>query len=36
MYRLEDSVLKFLTVRVKEKDLQAAAVETVESGSGGV
>jgi len=36
MYRLEDSVLKFLTVRIKEKDLQEAAVETVESDSGGV
>jgi len=36
MYRLEDSVLKFLTVRVKEKDLQEAAVETVEPDSGSV
>ena len=36
MYRLEDSVLKFLTIRVKEEDLKEAAVEAVESDSGGV
>jgi len=36
LYRLEDSVLKFLTVRVNEEDLQVPAVETVESDSGGV
>ena len=36
LYRLEDSVLKFLTVRVEEEDLQEAAAETVESDSGGV
>ncbi len=36
LYRLEDSVLKFLTVRVEEEDLQETAVETVESDSGGV
>ena len=36
LYRLEDSVLKFLTVRVEEEDFQAAAAEPVESESGGV
>ena len=36
LYRLEDSILKFLTVRIDEKDLQVPAVETVESDSGGV
>ena len=36
LYRLEDSVLKFLTVRVDEETLQVPAVETVESDSGGV
>ena len=36
LYRLEDSVLKFLTVRVNEEDLQKSAAETVESASGGV
>ena len=37
LYRLEDSVLKFLTVRVDEEALQVQEVEeTVESNSGGV
>lgn len=39
LYRLEDSVLKFLTVRVEEEDLQpvaAESAETVESESGGI
>ena len=36
LYRLEDSILKFLTVRIDEEDLQVPAVETVESDSGGV
>ena len=36
LYRLEDSILKFLTVRVDEEALQVPAVETVESDSGGV
>ena len=36
LYRLEDSILKFLTVRVDEEALQVQAVETVESDSGGV
>ena len=36
VYRLEDSILKFLTVRVAEEDLQVQAAETVESDSGGV
>ena len=36
LFRLEDSILKFLTVRVDEEALQVPAVETVESDSGGV
>ena len=37
LYRLEDSVIKFLTVRVEEEALQAvAAEEQGESESGGV
>ena len=37
LYRLEDSILKFLTVRVDEEALQVQEVEeTVESNSGGV
>jgi small subunit ribosomal protein S6 len=39
LYRLEDSVMKFLTVRVEEEDLQPKeeeAAKTVESDSGGV
>ncbi|MDT7042337.1 30S ribosomal protein S6 [Candidatus Nitronereus thalassa] len=38
LYRLEDSVMKFLTVRVEEEDLKPKeeAVKTVESDSGGV
>jgi len=37
LYRLEDSVIKFLTVRVEEEALQAvAAEEQGESGSGGI
>ena len=38
LYRLEDSVMKFLTVRVEEEDLKPKeeAAEPVESDSGGV
>jgi len=37
LYRLEDSVIKFLTVRVEEEALQAvAAEEQGESESGGI
>lgn len=36
MYRLEDSILKFLTVRVEEEDLQPVAPGPAESDSGGV
>ncbi len=36
LYRLEDSVMKFLTVRVEEEDLQVAAAEKGEAKGGGV
>ena len=36
LYRLEDSVLKFLTIRVEEKDLQPVAEEETESEGAGV
>lgn len=36
LYRLEDSVMKFLTVRVDEEALQKASAETGDSESGGV
>jgi len=36
LYRLEDSVLKFLTIRVEEKDLQPVATEETESEGAGV
>ena len=36
LYRLEDSVIKFLTVRVEEEELQVAAAEKGESEGGGV
>ena len=36
LYRLEDSVIKFLTVRVEEEELQGAAAEKGESEGGGV
>lgn len=36
LYRLEDSVIKFLTVRVDEEALQGAAAQQGESGDGGV
>ena len=36
LYRLEDSVIKFLTVRVDEEALQGAAAQQGESEDGGV
>ncbi len=36
VYRLEDSVMKFLTVRVEETAFQGAAAEKGESDGGGV
>lgn len=36
LYRLEDSILKFLTVRVEEEELKSAVTANVESESGGV
>ena len=36
LYRLEDSVIKFLTVRVDEEEFQGAVAEKGESEGGGV
>lgn len=36
LYRLEDSVIKFLTVRIDEEALQGAAAQQGESEGGGV